>query len=476
MSIALPKTGQIHFVAIGGIGMSAIAEILLNLGYRVSGSDVRRSPITDRLASLGARIFEGHRPEYVEGVDFVVYSSAVKSDNPELLAAKAREIPTVLRAEVLGELMRTKYGIAVAGTHGKTTTTSMIGLLLTEAGLDPTIMVGGVARNFGTNARLGRGKFFVTEADEFDRSFLKMRPMLSVVTAVEEDHLDCYKDLDDIKRAFLEYMHRIPPEGLVILCSDEVHVRDLIPRIGRRMVTYGTTPQADLYASEIVFQGFCSKFEVYRRDVPLGAITLRQPGIHNVKNALGAIAVGLELEVDFSGIQRAIEQFKGVLRRFEIKGEAGGVTVIDDYAHLPTEVSVTLRAGASRLEALRSAAPRAVGRLVAIFQPHLYSRTRDLCAQFGPAFLPADLLFLTEIYPSREQPICGVSGRLIADAARASGHPSVVYLPDKRELVQRVIKVVQPGDLVITLGAGDIWEVGEEILRALRDELETSET
>jgi len=453
-----PRIEKIHFVGIGGAGMSGIAEVLHNLGYHVTGSDIRRSQTTERLRSLGIKIFEGHDPGNIEGAEIVVYSSAVKLSNPELTEAVRRKIPIIRRAEMLGELMRMKYGIGVAGTHGKTTTTSMIGLVLADAGLDPTIIVGGRVKGLGSGAKLGRGDYLVAEADEFDRSFLKLTPTIAVVTTLEAEHLDCYRDLDEIKSTFVEYVNRVPFYGAVVLCLDERGLRDIIPRIERRMIAYGTSPEADLRAGDISFDGFSSSFDVLYRGEKLGRVELRLPGLHNVRNSLAAVAVGIELGIDFDLVSRSLGGFIGVHRRFELKGEIGGVKVIDDYAHHPTEIRVSLDGA------------RAVGarRIIAIFQPHLYTRTRDFYREFGRSFSGSDVLVVTDIYPAREEPIPGVTGELIAGAARKSGHRNVVYIEDKGKIAGYVADIVSAGDLVITFGAGDIWRVGEELLELLK--------
>lgn len=449
---------NIHFVGIGGIGMSGIAEVLYNLGYRVTGSDLQRSHITDRLESLGISVFEGHDSKNVEGADVVIFSSAVKPSNPELVRARERRIPVIRRADMLAELMRMKYGIGIAGTHGKTTTAWMVGTVLAESGLDPTIIVGGRVRSLGTNARLGEGKFLVAEADEFDRSFLRLNPTIAVVTSLEAEHLDCYKDLKEIKTAFVEYVNKVPFYGAVVLCLDEVEIASIIPEVERSLVTYGVSSQADILATGIVFEGLSSEFTVWVKGKELGRISLKAPGVHNVKNALAAVAVGLQVGLEFDTIKRSLEKFSGVHRRFEVKGDVGGVTVVDEYAHHPTEVSASLegaRAGWNR-------------RIIAVFQPHLFSRTRDFFRDFGRSFLNSDVLVVTDIYPAREEPIPGISGRLIADAARELGHPDVIYTPDKGEIAAHLYTILQPGDLVITYGAGDIYKVGEELLELLR--------
>ena len=449
---------KIHFVGIGGIGMSGIAEILLDQGFKVSGSDRALSEVTDRLKSLGAQIFEGHDAKNVgSDVDALVYSSAVTPDNPEVLEATRRKIPVIRRAEMLAEVMRLKYGIGIAGTHGKTTTTSMIGLVLLEGGLDPTVIVGGKLSGLGgTNARLGHGEFIVVEADEFDRSFLSITPTIAVLTTLETDHLDCYRDLEDIKGAFVQFASRVPFYGFVVLCLDEPALLDIMPQLSRKkIITYGLNPQADIQAADIRHKENTSTFMLRRGNQDLGEVTIRVPGRHNVQNALAAITVGLELGVPFERVKRGIEQFAGVYRRWELKGEFDGVSVFDDYAHHPTECRATLagaKAGWRR-------------RVVCVFQPHLYSRTRDFYEEFGKSFLLSDVLIVTDIYPAREEAIQGVTGELIVSAAKRFGHKHAHYVPDKHQVTATLENIVKPGDIVITMGAGDIWKYGEEFLR-----------
>ncbi|HVZ37754.1 MAG TPA: UDP-N-acetylmuramate--L-alanine ligase [Candidatus Kapabacteria bacterium] len=452
----------VHFVGIGGIGMSGIAEILLDQGFAVTGSDLARSDVTERLAQLGARIMLGHGPENVEGADVVVYSSAVKPDeNPETMEAAKRKIPLIRRAEMLAEVTRMKYGIAVAGTHGKTTTTSMIGLVMIEGGLDPTVIVGGKLSGLGgTNAKLGHGEWTVVEADEFDRSFLSLSPSVAVITNMEREHLDIYSDLDDIKRAFIEFANKVPFYGFVALCLDESSLVDILPHVKKRVVSYGTTPQCDVRALDITYAERTSHFTVERRGELLGQVTVGVPGEHNMKNALAAITVGLETGVGFDAIARALAKFTGVYRRFEVKGEAGGVMVVDDYAHHPTEVKATL-------DAIRRGWRR---RVVAIFQPHTYTRTRDFYEEFGKAFFNADQVILTDIYPARERPIQGITGELIAESAVGFGHRHVLYVPQKENLAEETVPLLEPGDIVVTMGAGDIWKTGEEILQRLAEQ------
>jgi UDP-N-acetylmuramate--alanine ligase len=452
---------KIHFVGIGGIGMSGIAEILIDQGFRVSGSDRALSEVTEHLQSLGATIYEGHKAENLAAdVDTLVYSSAVASENPELAEAERRKIPIVRRAEMLAEVMRLKYGIGIAGTHGKTTTTSMVSLVLLEGGFDPTVIVGGKLSGLGgTNARLGKGDFIVVEADEFDRSFLSITPTIAVLTTLETDHLDCYRDLEDIKGAFIQFANKVPFYGFIVLCLDEPALQDIMPQISKKkLLTYGLTPQADIQAIEIHHKENTSTFTVTRGFDDLGQITLQIPGKHNIQNALAAIAVGLQLGVTFSKVKAGIEKFTGVYRRWEKKGEVNGIAVYDDYAHHPTECRATL-------SGVKSGWRR---RVVCVFQPHLYSRTRDFYEEFGKAFLLADVLVLTDVYPAREEPIQGVTGELIANAAKQFGHKDVHYIQDKKQLPEYLKKNTRPGDIVITMGAGDIWKFGEEFLKQLR--------
>ena len=455
-----------HFIGIGGIGMSGIAQVLMEQGYTVSGSDLRRSEQTARLERMGARIGYGHRAEYVGDADLVVYSSAVESSNPELTEAARRGIPIRKRAEVLGDLTRMGTSIGVAGTHGKTTTTAMIGWTLMEAGMDPTILVGGNLRGMenaggaGGNARLGRGGILVAEADEFDRSFLALFPTIGVITTLEAEHLDCYRDIEDLKAAFVAYAHRVPFYGAAVACSDEKNIRDILPGIERAVVTYGVNADADLRAEDVRFEGCSSSFEVVREGEHLDAIRLQIPGLYNVKNALAAIAAALEVGVAFESIQKALGTFAGVHRRFEVKGQVCEVTVVDDYAHHPTEVTATLQ----------GARQGGYERILVAFQPHLYSRTRDFAEDFGRAFSEADVLVVTDVYPAREKPLPGVTGALVAEAAEQYGTPEVHYVANKNRVARTMANLALPGDLAIVMGAGDIEQVGDELLELLRRE------
>lgn len=453
---------KIHFVGIGGIGMSGIAEILLDQGFTVSGSDRSLSDITARLQELGATIYEGHAPSNIsDDVDALVFSSAIQPENPELVEAQKRKIPLIRRAEMLAEVMRLKYGVGIAGTHGKTTTTSMISLVLMEGGLDPTVIVGGKLSGLGgTNARLGHGEFIVVEADEFDRSFLSITPTIAVLTTLETDHLDCYRDLEDIKSAFIQFAGRVPFYGFIVLCVDEPALLDIMPQlIRKKIITYGLNPQADIQAVDIHHKENTTSFTLVRSGDDLGQILLQVPGKHNVQNALAAMTVGLELGVSFKKVKAGIERFSGVIRRWEKKGEAGGITVYDDYAHHPTECKATLagvKAGWRR-------------RVVCVFQPHLYSRTRDFYEEFGKSFLLSDVLVVTDVYPAREEPIQGVTGKLIVDAAKRFGHKDVHYVPDKTRVTDLLQSITRKGDIVVTMGAGDIWKFGDEFLRLMKN-------
>jgi UDP-N-acetylmuramate--alanine ligase len=451
---------KLHFVGIGGIGMSGIAEILIDQGFTITGSDRAASDNTERLAALGAHIFVGHQASNVEkDVDAIVYSSAIPQDNPEIVVAHQRKIPVIRRAEMLAEVMRLKYGIGIAGTHGKTTTTSMVSLVLMEGGVDPTVIVGGRLHGLaGSNARMGKGEFIVVEADEFDRSFLSITPTIAVLTTLETDHLDCYRDLEDIKSAFIQFASKVPFYGFVVLCLDEPALQDIMPKLKKKIITYGLNGQADLQAVDIAHKQNRSRFTVLQHGQELGEVELQIPGKHNVQNALAAIAVGLELGVPFDKVKAGIEKFTGVFRRWEIKAEVGGITVVDDYAHHPTEIKATLagvKAGWRR-------------RVICVFQPHLYSRTRDFYDEFGRSFFNADILVLTDIYPAREEPIQGVTGELIVNAAKEFGHKRVEYIPDKTKVPAFLMDIKQPGDIIITMGAGDIWRFGEEFIRQLK--------
>lgn len=454
---------RIHFIGIGGIGMSGIAEVLCNLGFVVTGSDVKKSKNTDRLETLfGIDIAEGHRAENVGRAQVVVYSSAVKEDNPEVVIAKANSIPVIPRAEMLAELMTLKpYAVAVSGTHGKTSTTSMIATVLGYAGIDPTTVVGGVVDTLGSNAKLGASDWFVTEADESDRSFLMLYPTIAVVTNIDKEHMESYKGMEDVIQCFTDFVNKVPFYGAAIICLDDPNVQLLIPQIKRRRVTYGLTAQADVSANDIRYNDtFGSTFTVSKGDKMLGEIYLPVPGKHNVYNALAATAVALEMDVPFEKIVEAFAGFKNANRRFQFKGEAAGVMVVDDYGHHPTEVVATL-----------SAAKNSSGgkRTVVVFQPHRYSRTKELMNEFGVAFNNADVLYLLDIYAASEQPIEGITAEVLAENIRKFGHKNVNYIGGIESATNKVIGSLIPGDLVITLGAGSITGLSDEILAALKE-------
>jgi UDP-N-acetylmuramate--alanine ligase len=454
----IKKYQHIHFVGIGGVGMSGIAEVLLTLGYRVTGSDARRSETVERLERLGAKVYLGHEGTQVEGAQVVVYSSAVARDNVEVQTARQRGVPVIGRAEMLAELMRLKYGIAIAGTHGKTTTTSMVAAVLGAGGFDPTVVVGGRVHGLGANARLGQGEFLVAEADESDGSFLKLSPTIAVVTTVDAEHLDHYADLDAIVAAFLTFVNKVPFYGSAVVCLDDLNVQRMIPRIDKRVVTYGLEAGADLMARRLSFAEMRSVFEVVHRGKPLGPVTLQVPGRHNVLNALAAAAVGLDLEMPFDKIQAALASFAGVQRRFQIRGEAQGVLVVDDYGHHPAEIRATLAAAKAGFDR----------RVITVFQPHRYSRTQHLRNDFLTAFYQSDVLIVMDIYAAGEAPIEGVHARDLADGIAAHGHREVLYLGgDRAAIVDYLCESTRAGDLVLTLGAGDVGQLGGELLKRL---------
>jgi UDP-N-acetylmuramate--alanine ligase len=453
----LGRTRRVHFVGIGGIGMSGIAELLANLGYQVSGSDAKRSDVTARLERLGVRVDEGHDARHVGDADVVVVSSAVDAANPELAEARRRGIPVIPRAEMLAELMRLRYGIAVAGAHGKTTTTSMIALVLEQAGLDPTAVIGGRLSAFGSNARLGRGEYMVAEADESDRSFLKLSPSIAVVTNLDREHMEAYGSVENLEQAFVDFANKVPFYGAVVACADDPMLASLLPRITRRLITYGLGTSADVVGRDVTLGAFEARCRVARGLHELGKVSLKVPGRHNVQNALAAVAVGLELEVPFANIAAALAEFGGAERRFQRLGEAGGVMVVDDYGHHPTEISAVIaaaRAGLTR-------------RVVVVFQPHRYSRTRDLLDDFGPAFSGADEIVLTDIYAASEPPLPGITLESFADRVRQATSVPVHTVAALGDLPAFVARRARPGDLVITLGAGSIGTVGPKILAAL---------
>ncbi len=449
------KAQRIHFIGIGGIGMSGIAEILLNLGYPVSGSDLKRSPVTERLTGLGATVFEGHAAANVVGAAVVVVSSAVNEANPEVIEARASKVPVIQRAEMLAELMRLKYGIAVAGMHGKTTTTSMIAAVLAGGGLDPTIVVGGRIDALGSNARLGKSQYLVAEADESDRSFLKLSPILGVVTNLDREHMDCYRDMADVEEAFITFMDRVPFYGAITACADDALLAAVLPRVHRRVYTYGFTSGADFVCRMLpAAAGARSRFEVVAAGQVLGAFALQVPGRHNVLNATAAVAIGTQVEIAPEAIASALTEFRGVDRRFQVKGTVRGVTVVDDYGHHPTEIRATL------------AAARECGykRIHVLFQPHRYTRTRDLMQEFAGAFEHADSVELLDIYAASEEPIPGIDAKTLA--AKIHG-PEVHYAGTVPSAVAAVARRAQDGDLIMTLGAGSVSQIGPQVLETL---------
>ncbi len=446
---------NIHFVGIGGIGMSGIAEVLLNLGYKISGSDLRASEMTERLERLGATISIGHRVENVSRADVVVYSSAVRSANPEIVSALEHQIPVITRAEMLAELMRMKYGIAVAGTHGKTTTTSMIAAILGYCGIDPTIVIGGRVNSIGSNARAGKGEYLVAEADESDGSFIKLSPTIAVVTGIDPEHMDHYCDMEEVKAAYLGFINKVPFYGCAVLCLDHPNIQSLLPNISRRYMTYGLTVQSDITARGLSFDGMDSIFTVWFRDRKMGKVRIGMPGEHNVYNALAAITVALELDMDFESIIEGMRDFGGVQRRFQIKGIVNDIVVIDDYGHHPQEIKATLKA-----------AKNGWGRrTVAVFQPHRYTRTRDLFSEFLSAFNDADELILTDLYPAGEEAIDGAASYDLYRAIKEHGHRNVAYYPNKDDIPGYLAGSLKSGDMVVTLGAGDVWQVSDNLLK-----------
>jgi UDP-N-acetylmuramate--alanine ligase len=451
------KDQHIHFVGIGGIGMSGIAELLLNLGYRVSGSDLKRTDLTQRLASLGAAVYYGHVQENITDVDVVVISSAVRPDNPELMAAQAKSIPVIPRAEMLAELMRLKYGIAVAGAHGKTTTTSLIAAVLGHGGIDPTVVIGGRLNTTNTNAQLGSGDFLVAEADESDGSFLKLSPTIAVVTNIDREHMDFYRSIRELKKTFLEFINKVPFYGLSVICLDNENLQSLIPKIKKRFQTYGCAARADLQARDIALQGFTSSFAVWYHEQLLGTVEQKIPGMHNVYNSLAAIAVGLELKVPFAVIREALTQFRGVQRRFQVRAEKQGIIWVDDYGHHPTEIKTTLRTAKEVWQR----------RLVVVFQPHRFSRTRDLYREFMVAFYDADVLLVTDIYPAGETPIPDVTARSLCEGLREHGCRDVTHISRTDDVPAHLAGIVRSGDIVLTLGAGDVWKTGETLMQGL---------
>jgi UDP-N-acetylmuramate--alanine ligase len=454
MMVTFRNFKRIHLVGIGGIGMSGIAEVLLTLGYSVSGSDLKTTAITERLQNLGAEIFEGHKGEHVHGAHVVVVSSAVRRDNPEIAEAVRHKIPVIPRAEMLAELMRLKYGIAIAGAHGKTTTTSMTASVLAAAGLDPTFVVGGRVNHVGTTARLGRGEYMVVEADESDRSFLLLAPVVAVVTTIDREHLDTYKSLAEIQEIFTQFVNRVPFYGAAVLCLDEANVQAIIPNVHRPVITFGTSSQADLVIGEIELQGLGSTFRLTYRGDDLGKFHLHgPPGIHNVRNAAAAAAVALYLNVPADLIRAGLEEFAGVGRRFEVKGVINTITLIDDYGHHPAEIRATL-------EAARGCN---FNRILVLFQPHRYTRTQHLWDDFCSAFNQADLVVLMDIYAASEPPIPGITGQALADAIRAAGHKNVMFHSSMQQGIEELLRAVRPGDAILTIGAGNVSRAPGEL-------------
>ena len=446
------KVNKVHFVGIGGIGMSGIAELLLNLGFSISGSDLNDSEIIRNLRSKGAMIFEGHHAKNLGDCEVLVYSSAVPEDNPELIAAREKKVPIIKRAEMLGELIALKQtSIGVGGTHGKTSTSSMIGALLSHAQLDPTLVVGGLVKNIDTNSQLGSGDLIVVEADEYDKSFLQLKPTISVITNIEQEHMDCYDDLEDLHNSFAQFANAVPFYGVVLACLDSSGVQDIIPKIKRPVITYGLTSQADISAKNIQSKESKTTYSLYKQNQKCGKVTLNVPGKHNVLNSLAAAAIGFEMGLDAKTIIDGIGSYGGVRRRFEIKGIAGDVMVVDDYAHHPTEVSATLQAARGGWDR----------RIIAVFQPHLFSRTKSFYKEFAAAFMDSDVLIVTDIYPAREKPIKGITGKLVFNAARSTGHKNAHYIPDLKDLQTTLDGIIQENDMVITIGAGTIWRYAQ---------------
>lgn len=450
---------HIHFVGIGGIGMSGIAEILHNQGFKVTGSDLQTSENTEYLRKLGINIFIGHSTENINGADVVVYSSAVNpKENEETLAAVRLGIPVIRRAEMLAEVTRLNYTIAISGTHGKTTTTSMIGLILIKSGFDPTVIVGGRLSSFGgTNARLGNGDWTVVEADEYDRSFLQLQPTIAVINNVEAEHIDIYKDFDDLKNTFVEFASKVPFYGLIVAGIDDQGVKQILSKFQRKIVTFGTSKTADFRSENIKISKYFTNFDVVQNSQIIGNVSLKVPGLHNIRNALAAIAIAIQLGIDFETIKQSLEEFNGVTRRFEIKGERNNILVVDDYAHHPSEIRATLSAARNG----------SVRRIIAIFQPHTYSRTQAFYREFAASFDDSDVLILTDVYPSREKPIEGVSGKLIADTAIEMGHKNVIYETDLAKIPTIIKEIAKENDMIITMGAGNIWKIADALLEIL---------
>ncbi len=449
------KVKRIHFVGIGGIGMSGIAEVLLNLGYTISGSDLSQSDLTHKLTSLGAKIYAGHNASQLGDTDVVVTSTAVKPDNPEVMEAHRKNIPVIPRAEMLAELLKMKFSIAVSGSHGKTTTTSMVATVLASGGLDPTMVIGGKLASIGSNAKLGDGEVIVAEADESDGSFLKLAPSLAVITNIDREHLDHYRDIDDIKDAFLQFANIVPFYGSTILCLDDDNAKGILPRIKRKTVTYGLAAPADYKASSISFSGSSSSYTLHYKENPCGTVMLNVPGLFNVYNSLAAIAVARELDMEYGPIKEGLKGFAGVQRRLEVKGKVSGITVVDDYGHHPTEIRETLKAARQVWKK----------KIIVVFQPHRYTRTKALFNEFLAAFPDADTLIVTDIYAASEVPIEGVNAAALCEGLRGKGHPDVVYIRDFDAIVDHLLSIAEPSDVIITQGAGSVWKIGEEFLK-----------
>ncbi len=456
------KYKVIHFVGIGGVGMSGIAEVLSNLGYDVTGSDMKESETTRRLRDRGVKIQIGHREENIDSAHVVVVSSAVRPENPEVMAAKRLLIPVIPRAEMLAELARLKYGVLVAGAHGKTTTTSLISTVLGHGGLDPTIIIGGKLKGIGSNARLGRGDFLVAEADESDGSFLKLSPTIAVVTNIDREHMDFFKSMDRLKEAFLSFINKVPFYGVSFICIENEHIRELVPHIHRRYMTYGFSGSPDIRAAEIEKRFMGTSFDVIYKNTSIGRFAIPIPGMHNVLNALACIGVALELKMEVGAIRAALDSFSGIQRRFELKGESRGIKVYDDYGHHPTEIRATIAAAKENMKYLGGES-----RLFVMFQPHRYTRTADLIDEFGSAFEAADTLVLLDIYAAGERPIAGVTSQALLTKITGYGHADVVYQPGRDEALRYLLSRMKSGDLLLTLGAGDVWKLGEKVLEVL---------
>ncbi|MDH5201854.1 MAG: UDP-N-acetylmuramate--L-alanine ligase [Nitrospirota bacterium] len=458
----------IHFVGIGGIGMSGIAELLHNLGYEVTGSDLKDSETTRRLRDLGIKVSVGHGAENIDNAHVVVISSAVSDDNPEVIEAKRKSLPVIPRAEMLAELARLKYGILVAGAHGKTTTTSLISTILAHCGFDPTVVIGGRLKATGSNARLGQGEFLVAEADESDGSFLKLSPTIAVVTNIDREHMNFFKTIESLKDAFLSFMNKIPFYGVSIVCIENEHLRELLPSIHRRYITYGFTHDAELRAINIM-KGFMSmSFDAIYRGRTIGEFYLPLAGTHNVLNSLAAIGAALELRIDILKIKEGLKSFEGIQRRFEFRGEANGIKIFDDYGHHPTEIKATLKAAREGLFISGQKPDTGTGRLFVLFQPHRYTRTKDLMDEFSTSFDDADSLILLNVYSAGEKPFRGADSETLLKRIKKAGHKNAVYIKDKEDALKHIITTMRRGDILLTLGAGNVWKIGEEILNKLK--------